>query len=363
MVSETLASLSRPSESDYQELTERLYNQRLAPLERVLGRIGGLPVVEDLTVMPFGDMAGFPVEVLFEHERSRKDRMRVQYAPSAHVLWQLRQRRSSDALVESQDISLLLASEDFSELPAAALSVASLTGRFSGSNRTVLYGSEATEERVQRLAESEDMLSYQYVHFAVHGEPDEDTPLATALRLPGKAKMDPVQQLLNGSEIVLDGMIQAEQVQRTWKLNARLVTLGSCGSNVGVKSHTEGYMGFGQALLVAGAQEALLSQWSVDDRATALLMDRFYSNLFDKKMTASESLVDAKTYLRNISSKKANQLFQERLSETAADQAIAMRVRGKIAPLPEAANDRESELERPFEHPYFWAGFVLVGSE
>jgi CHAT domain-containing protein len=40
----------------------------------------------------------------------------------------------------------------------------------------------------------------------------------------------------------------------------------------------EGTVGFQRALLAKGARSVLVSLWSVDDRATALLMQRFYAH-------------------------------------------------------------------------------------
>jgi hypothetical protein len=41
----------------------------------------------------------------------------------------------------------------------------------------------------------------------------------------------------------------------------------------------DGLLGFAQAFLAAGSRSVCLSLWTVDDTATALLMDRFYRNL------------------------------------------------------------------------------------
>jgi hypothetical protein len=50
-----------------------------------------------------------------------------------------------------------------------------------------------------------------------------------------------------------------------WNLDADLVTLSACETGLGKKDAGEGYLGFSQALFVAGARSLLVSLWKVDD--------------------------------------------------------------------------------------------------
>ena len=66
----------------------------------------------------------------------------------------------------------------------------------------------------------------------------------------------------------------------------------------------EGFVGFAQALILAGSRSVCLSLWKVDDTATALLMGRFYENLLGKRegltrpMPKGVALAEAKAWLR-----------------------------------------------------------------
>ena len=101
-----------------------------------------------------------------------------------------------------------------------------------------------------------------------------------------------------------DGTITAEQIARTWQLDADLVVLSACESGLGRAAGGEGYLGFAQPLFARGARSLVLSQWKVDDDATALLMARFYKNLLGKRdglkapMPKAEALAEAKRWLR-----------------------------------------------------------------
>lgn len=102
-----------------------------------------------------------------------------------------------------------------------------------------------------------------------------------------------------------DGLVTAEEVSQGWKLDADLVTLSACETAIG--HHTEGNVGFAQALLRVGARSVVVSRWRVSDRATALLMQRFYENLLDTPkdrgtyppLPRARALQEAKIWLRD----------------------------------------------------------------
>ena len=47
----------------------------------------------------------------------------------------------------------------------------------------------------------------------------------------------------------------------------------------------EDYLGFSQALFIAGARNVVLSLWNADDAATAILMEEFHRNLVVHDLT------------------------------------------------------------------------------
>lgn len=76
--------------------------------------------------------------------------------------------------------------------------------------------------------------------------------------------------------------------------------------------------------LAAGARSLLVSTWRVEDRAPALFMQRFYSNLVDAPGTSkARALRDAQSWLRNY-----------------------------VAP----------DGSMPYRHPIHWAGYVVIGA-
>ncbi len=121
---------------------------------------------------------------------------------------------------------------------------------------------------------------------------------------------------------------------------------------MGREAGGKGFVGFTQALLMSGARSVCLSLWKVDDTATALLMTRFYQNMLGKRdglskpMPKAEALREAKMWLSGLTIESADKAAAE------LPQQSRGKVRGRI--------DGPVSIH-PYEHPYFWAAFVLVG--
>jgi CHAT domain-containing protein len=94
---------------------------------------------------------------------------------------------------------------------------------------------------------------------------------------------------------------------------ARLVVLSGCESALGRATQGEGVLGLAAAFFVSGTRAVVASIWQVDDRATAELMERMYTHL-------------------------------------AAGEPIAHALR--MAQL---------DLRKERSHPFYWAGFVVIG--
>jgi CHAT domain-containing protein len=153
-----------------------------------------------------------------------------------------------------------------------------------------------------------------------------------------------------------DGELTAEQIARTWDLDADLVVLSACETALGQQAGGEGFLGFAQPLLARGARGLVLSLWKVDDRATALLMARLYRNLLGQRpglsgpLPKAEALDEAKRWLRGLTAE-------------AVDPALAALDRGPPRPLADRPPppDGRPPGPRPFAHPYSWAAFILIG--
>jgi len=255
--------------------------------------------------------------------------------------------------------------DDFwKELPGTRIEAQLLARRFQSARQPVslLVDSQASEQRLAELVQDGTLARTRYLHLATHGTIDPRFSLQSAVILSRDKLPDPTQQL-NAGLPVYDGRLTAAEVLRDWDLDADLVTLSACQTGLGRHASGEGYLGFAQALLVAGSRSVCLSLWHVDDAATALLMDRFYANLLGQRdglkapLAKAEALTEAKHWLHTLPRKEALKL---------AAQLAGGVERGKgrpALPLAPVVPETAKEDEPPYVHPYYWAGFVLVGDK
>jgi CHAT domain-containing protein len=81
------------------------------------------------------------------------------------------------------------------------------------------------------------------------------------------------------------------------KLNADLVVLSGCQTALGKNLRGEGLIGLTRGFMYAGAPRVIASLWSVDDRATAELMKRFYRAVLTQGMRPAAALRAAQVSL------------------------------------------------------------------
>ena len=224
-----------------------------------------------------------------------------------------------------------------------------------------MLGSAASEPELDRLASSGELGRFGFIHLATHGVIDEETPQRSAVILSQTDLPDSLTQVLNHKP-AFDGRLSAREIQRGWELKAELVTLSACETALGRDSGGEGFVGFTQALLMSGARSVCLSLWKVDDTATAVLMQRFYANLLGRRpglttpMPKADALREAKAWLRGL--KRAEVLARFAEMSNGVDRGTGAKAR---KPTEAASIPAGGDNERPYDHPYYWAAFVLVG--
>jgi tetratricopeptide (TPR) repeat protein len=238
---------------------------------------------------------------------------------------------------------------------AEAKAIAALVGK---TRATLLLGSAASEQRLDRLLQEGTLGKARAIHLATHGHVAPLNPEHSALALAADALPDPVEQQRRGRK-AYDGWLRVRSILDGWDLDADLVVLSACETGRGKDGKGEGLLGFAQAFLQKGARSVVLSRWKVDDRATTLLMVRFYENLLGKRkgakpMGRAQALDEARRWLRGLERRRAALL---------AGGLERGRLRGTEEEVP-AFGGKEPALpagERPFAHPAYWAAFVLVG--
>jgi tetratricopeptide (TPR) repeat protein len=254
--------------------------------------------------------------------------------------------REAEALLRGEGAAL-------ARLPGTRAEVEAIAALVGKGKATLLLGSAASEQRLDRLLGDGTLGKARAIHLATHGHIAPHNPEHSALALAADALPDPVEQQRRGRK-VYDGWLRVRSILDGWELGADLVVLSACETGRGKDGGGEGLLGFAQAFLQKGARSVVLSRWKVDDRATTLLMVRFYQNLLGKRpglkapLGKAEALREAQAWLRGLSAEQAG-------------KALASLPRGvgkRAVVLPRGAGPGS----KPFDHPYYWAAFVLVGA-
>jgi CHAT domain-containing protein len=193
----------------------------------------------------------------------------------------------------------------FPPLPEAERQVKAL-GQLYGPERSRIYvGAEAREDRLKAEAGS-----YRILQLATHGVLNNANPMYSNIVLAQSAADSKEDGLLEGWEIMdLD-------------LKADLVVLSACETARGRIGAGEGVIGLTWAFFVSGTPTTVVSQWRVESASTTDLMLSFHRNLKSTSGSARYAM------------SKAEALRQAELK--------LLRTRG-------------------YEHPFFWAGFVVMG--
>lgn len=161
-----------------------------------------------------------------------------------------------------------------------------------------------TRKGAQESAFVQQAGQYRYIHVASHAFFNDASPMLSSV------------VLATPKDKTADGYLTAREIFDL-KLNADLVVLSACNTARGEKRSGEGIVGLSWALFAAGAPAQVVSQWSVDDNATADLMSRFYGNL-----------------------KKG--------------QAKGKALQGASLSLMKSKGGK-------YKHPYYWAPFIIMG--
>lgn len=313
----------------------QLYDLLIKPAE------GALRNVRKICIVPDGPLWNVPFQALHGKRNYLLEQYALFYAPSLSVLREMGKRANAlkathrqtamargpfrKAVVNGDMRAGLLAmgnpslsgetvakvrfahrDEPLSPLPDAEREV-NLLGRLYGPETSrVLIGQQAREAIVKTEAGK-----YEILHFATHATLDDRNPLYSRVVL-SRAEDDMFE----------DGLLEAWEIMKL-DLNASLTVLSACETARGRVAAGEGMIGISWALFVAGSPAAVVSQWKVDSARTSELMIEFHQNLLRKRdangapLTKSEALRQASLKL----------------------------------------------LRGPYNHPAYWAGFVLIGDD
>ena len=195
-------------------------------------------------------------------------------------------------------VGLTEARQGFNALPGVNAEMQEIAAEVASTQ--ILLDEEFTRDRFETILNAR---SFPIVHMATHGQFSSNPNETFLLTWSDRIGIGDFNRIFENSRFGISDPIE-------------LLVMSACQTATGDNRATLGLAGFA---LRSGARSTLASLWSVSDVATSDLMREFYNRLADGERTAT----------------KAEALRQAQLAL----------------------------LRDPlYEHPYFWAAFVLVGN-
>ncbi len=317
-------------DAQFGKLAQKLYSSLLKPAQ------AELPPQAKLMIVPDGPLWELPFQALLTAQGHYlwEDHV-IAYAPSLTVLREMTKAKqgkgkapAAQSLFAIGDPALgtgmperakSLMGGAIEQLPEARTQVEALQ-KFYDANRSKVFIGEAAEEATVKA----EAGKFSILHFAAHGVLNNRSPLYSYIVL---AQPTAAQSAESPKQAKEDGLLEAWEVMQM-DLQADLAVLSACETARGRVGAGEGMIGLTWALFIAGVPTTVVSQWQVRADKTADLMVEFHRQLQRPGMRNAQASRPATEWTK----------------------AEALR----LAALKILHNGQ-------FRHPFYWAGFVLVG--
>jgi CHAT domain-containing protein len=282
----------------YRESARALYARLFGPAAAALRN------KKRLVIVPDGPLWELPFQALVSPSgKYLIEDATVFYAPSLQAAREMRSLPRTPADSSRTLLAIGAPAKSAASLPVVAEASRELrqVGEIYGARASdVLMGDQADKQRWK-----DEAPNYRILHVAAHGVLDSNNPLSSFL------------DLNRTSGDMEDNVLSAREILRM-RLRADVAVLSACETARGKYRFGEGMIGMSWAFLIAGTPTTVVSQWKVDSASTSQLMVGFHKNL------------------------KSHPEFSGKAD---ALRAAALAVLGNPQ----------------YRHPFYWAGFVVVG--
>ncbi|WP_369792195.1 CHAT domain-containing protein [Tolypothrix sp. PCC 7601] len=343
---------------DNQEAGQATWRDRLPEYLEDLGKIldinaivnaisadDAVPPVENLILIPHQDLHRFPLQFLFPEQFT------ITYLPSAKIGLSLSDRvnhQESDRSentdtskqllsVEAPDSTDIIADKKFEELRHAEMESATISQMFANPHR--LAGSDATKENVEKALAS----GYKFFHFTGHGTYIFQNPKQSALALS------------HTDRLTLEDILQLPFN------NYQMVSLSACETAItGSQTITTEYVGLVSGFISKGVTNVVSTLWTVESISSALFAIEFYRQC-DRDTAPAAALKRTQRWLCGVTYGEIARWYEERAEEMGEYNFICAEELRDEADMIRHDLDKINTQIPPFEHPYYWASFIVTG--
>lgn len=363
-----------------------------------------------LYLVPHDALHYLPLHTLKIDGQHLIERHPVLYTPSASVLKYCQAKRKQESILKkpgmaSDTARALVLGDSHGDLVHARAEAIAVADAFG--TRPFLLDDARKSLVSSTLAQQKEQIDV--LHFACHAYFDPFQPLKSGLL------MAPTENGLNEEE---EAVIEKtpDGLPRKWfltaeeffgmEMSADLVTLSACDTGASQVRPGDELFGLMRSLIYAGTPSLVMSQWSVDQMSSGILMQEFYealragqtkvealqaAQLAVKALTAGEAIAycEAAIELMRESGEEeakatiaadiaelhfqaqnygeAAALYQQLLAapELAGDSRRYRELSVALSRsefMRERAGDRQPDYQKEvYGHPFHWAPFILVG--
>ena len=281
--------LETRSTYDFLQPSQTVYNWIIRPIESELTK----HKVKNLVFVLDNPLGNIPMEALHDGKQYLIQKYNVSLTPGLQLLNPQPIARTQLRIIAG---GLSEGSNNFPPLPNVKNELDAIKSELS--NTRVLLNQQFTKEAIENTVKS---LSAPVVHLATHGTFSSKAEGTYIVTYDGNVNVNELNDLLTTRETNQRGAIE-------------LLVLSACSTATGDQRAALGIAG---VAVRSGARSTLASLWTVDDKATSLIMTEFYKQLNEPNISKTEAF-------------KRAQL---------------------------------SMLKNPlYDHPYYWAPYVLVGN-
>ncbi|GAX40411.1 hypothetical protein NIES4075_13760 [Tolypothrix sp. NIES-4075] len=254
--------------------------------------------IENLVFVLDDPLGNIPMGALYDGKQYLIEKYNVAVTPGLELLNPKPIARTGLRIIAG---GLTEASKNFPALPNVKVELKAIKSTVTDTRE--LLDNRFTKDAIEDAVQS---LSVPVVHLATHGQfssKAEDTFILTY-----------GDQKINVRD--LNGLLQSRETNQRGAVE--LLVLSACSTATG---DTRSDLGIAGVAVRSGARSTLASLWTVDDEGTSILMREFYTQLKKPNITKAKAIRNAQVSLL-----------------------------------------KNPQYKHLYEHPYYWAPFVLVGN-
>ncbi|MGB3653123.1 MAG: CHAT domain-containing protein, partial [Rivularia sp. (in: cyanobacteria)] len=296
--------------------------------------------IQNLILIPHRDLHRFPLHGLFP------DNFTINYLPSAQIgltlnsqSQNLHQKIINPKLLIVEYSGAGREDEGLERLTYAQIESETIARIFENTNSKHISDDKADKNTVKQALTA----GYNVFHFSGHGSYDSKRPQNSAIYLN-----------YDSTDTETNPDLTLPEIRNLDLKGYQLVSLSACETAITGNETVEAeYVGLVSAFLDRGVSYVVSSLWTVNEISTSLLMIYFYRQI--KKGKAPKiALARAIKWLRNLNYKKLEIFYRFSFSKLSQGDSSRIILEAYLKSI-------ENNKDKLFNHPYYWAGFIITG--